>query len=76
MDMDATTLTVLGFVTLQAIQLAQTAVLGRVVRKSLRPPPPPSRGTPVVFEGESILPPRERADQTPSERISVRRRPE
>lgn len=60
MEVDATTVTVLGLVTLQAIQLAQTAMLGRVVRKSLRPPPHPR--------------PRERDDQTPSERIALRKR--
>lgn len=74
MDIDATTVTVLGLVTLQALQLAQTALLGRVVRKSLRPPPQ-SRGTPVVFEGESIPPPRKRDDQTPSERHILRKKP-
>jgi hypothetical protein len=39
--MDAEAIAVLGVVALQALQLAQTAVLGRVVRQSLRPPPPP-----------------------------------
>lgn len=67
MEIDATTLAVLGAVTLQAIQLAQTAVLGRVVRKSLRPPPP-QQGVPVVFEGDASD-----EDLTPSKR--VRRRP-
>jgi len=62
MDLDATTVTVLGLVTLQAIQLAQTAMLGRVVRKSLRPPPPQSQY------------PRDRGDQTPSERMALRKR--
>lgn len=72
-DVDTTTITVLALVTLQALQLAQTALLGRVVRKSLRPPP--SRGTPVVFEGESLPPPpRERDDQTPSERLNLRKK--
>lgn len=47
--MDASEAVVLGIVALQALQLAQTAILGRVVRKSLRPPPPP--------EGESLRPP-------------------
>lgn len=55
----------LGLVALQALQLAQTAVLGRVVRKSLRPPPP-SRGTPITFEGESMPPPNE--DTSPGRR--------
>jgi hypothetical protein len=66
----ATALAVL--VSLQAFQLAQTAVLGRVVRRSLRPPPPPAtRGTPVVFEPDESPP--DRADPTPSERIRTRK---
>lgn len=68
MEIDATTLAVLGAVTLQAIQLAQTAVLGRVVRKSLRPPPPSPTVTPVVFEGEE----NESDDLTPHRRVRKR----
>jgi len=55
--MDADALAVAAVVALQAIQLAQTAILGRVVRRSL-PPPPRQRGTPVFYEDEQ----RERED--------------
>lgn len=48
--MDAEAIAVLGVVALQAIQLAQTTLLGKQVRQSLRPPPPPSRG--VRFDGD------------------------
>lgn len=65
--MDDTTVTVLALAVMQAIQLAQTSMLSRTVRKSLRPPPPPprsSRGVPVVFDH----------DDTPSERVKSGRR--
>lgn len=68
--MDAEAIAVLGLVALQALQLAQTAVLGRVVRKSLRPPPPPPRGTPIVFE--ESLPPPPLDDTTPGRRGPAR----
>lgn len=57
MEIDTTTVVIIAI--LQALQLGQTAVLGRVVRKSIRPPP--ARGTPIVYEGE-------REDATPSRR--------
>lgn len=60
--MDDGTLALVAVIALQALQLAQTTVLKRVVRDSLRPPPAPrSRGTPVVYEGEE-----QRADPTPT----------
>jgi len=59
--MDDGTAAILAVLALQAMQLAQTTILGRTVRRSLRPPPPPaSRGTPVVWDGEE--------DPTPAER--------
>ena len=63
--MDDTVMAIIGVVALQALSLAQNTILGRQVRQSLRPPPPASRGTPVVFEGESMPP---RQDDTPAER--------
>lgn len=51
--MDAEAIAVLGVVALQALQLAQTAILGRTVRQSLRPPPPappPAPGAELELE--------------------------
>jgi hypothetical protein len=54
--MDAEAIAVLGVVALQALQLAQTAVLGRVVRQSLRPPPPPAPAPGAELELEHTRP--------------------
>ena len=62
MELDRFTLGVIALISLQAIQLARTVVLERVVKKTLRPPPM-MRGTPVTFD----------TDETPSKRVRARR---